>query len=93
MPNQNRSALAVAALSVELNLASGQPPKEFRLFPAGRFRAADGSGRPANPAAGWLMNATAAQRLIGLKNRDRLDIKTRSTGKKQQNGASLNAPF
>lgn len=64
MPNRNRTPLAVAALSFELNLANGQVPQEFRLFPAGRFRAADGSGRPAKPAAGWLMNAAAAQRLI-----------------------------
>lgn len=64
MPNQNRTPLAVAALSFELSLEGGQPPKEFRLFPAGRFRAADGSGRPALPAAGWLMNAASAQRLI-----------------------------
>lgn len=64
MQSQNRTPLAVAALSFELNLNGGQPPKEFRLFPAGRFRAADGSGRPALPAAGWLMNAASAQRLI-----------------------------
>lgn len=64
MPNRNRTPLAVAALSFELSLANGQVPQEFRLFPAGRFRAADGSGRPLIPAAGWLMNATAAQRLI-----------------------------
>lgn len=64
MPNQNRTPLAVAALSFELSLEGGQPPKEFRLFPAGRFRAADGSGRPALPTAGWLMNAASAQRLI-----------------------------
>lgn len=64
MPSQTRTPLAVAALSFELNLNHGQAPQEFRLFPAGRFRAADGSGRPAQPAAGWLMNAAAAQRLI-----------------------------
>ncbi|MER2539358.1 MAG: phage protease [Azonexus sp.] len=64
MQSQNRTPLAVAALSFELNLNGGQPPKEFRLFPAGRFRAADGSGRPALPVAGWLMNAASAQRLI-----------------------------
>ncbi|MFZ4537825.1 phage protease [Propionivibrio sp.] len=64
MPSQTRPALAIAALSVELSLADGQPPKEFRLFPAGHFRAADGSGRPSSPASGWLMNAASAQRLI-----------------------------
>jgi len=64
MPSQTRSPLAVAALSFELSLAGGEPSKEFRLFPAGHFRAADGSGRPASPASGWLMNAASAQRLI-----------------------------
>jgi len=57
------SRFSVTALSALLPASDGQPPREFRLFPAGRFRAIDGQ-RPDKPAAGWLMNAQAATRLI-----------------------------
>jgi len=53
---------SIAALAAALPVTNGQPPLEFRLFPAGRFHAVD--GRPSEPAAGWLMNAAVAARLI-----------------------------
>ncbi|WP_153116030.1 phage protease [Rhodocyclus tenuis] len=54
--------IAIAALAAELPVSAGQPPAEFRLFPAGRFRSVD--GRPERPAKGWLMDARVAARLI-----------------------------
>ena len=36
---------------------------EFRILPAGLFRASDGSGRP-DGLAGWIMNRGIADRLI-----------------------------
>jgi phage I-like protein len=58
-----RAAPLFAALSVAL--AAGAPPSEIRLLPAGRFRAADGSGRPEGIAEGWLLDDAAAARLVG----------------------------
>lgn len=52
-----------AALSVTL-AADGRAPTEVMIFPAGRFRSTDGSGRPLDVAAGWHMDAAAAARLI-----------------------------
>ena len=64
-----------AALAAELTLAPvtsayglpgvspSVPPTEFRLLPYGRFRAADGSGRPKEVAAGWLLAPDQAQRM------------------------------
>lgn len=52
--------MTLAALSQPL------PPrgfKEFRILPAGLFRAQDGSGRPEG-IAGWVMNSTIAWRII-----------------------------
>lgn len=58
-----KTAFAVAALSVELTAsASSTPPTEFRLLPYGRFKAADGSGRPEGVPEGWFLDqALAAQ--------------------------------
>lgn len=58
-----KAALSVAALSVELTAsASSTPPAEFRLLPYGRFKAADGSGRPEGVPEGWFLDqALAAQ--------------------------------
>lgn len=49
-----------AALSFELADAT----RPVRVIPAGRFRSADGSGRPATPAEGWLLEAGDAAALI-----------------------------
>lgn len=60
-----RTAPLVAALAVALTAtAAGAPPTEFRLLPAGRFAAADGSGRPAGIPQGWLLDDAAAARLV-----------------------------
>lgn len=40
------------------------PPESFRVLPAGRFRAADGSGRPLDVPEGWLLTAEVAARVI-----------------------------
>lgn len=40
------------------------PPESFRVLPAGRFRAADGSGRPPEVPEGWLLTAELASRVI-----------------------------
>jgi len=66
-----RSSLFIAALSSELAVSNGQPPQEFRLFPAGRFHSVD--GRPDLPADGWLMNAQVAARLIAAAKARRSD--------------------
>lgn len=50
----------IAALSQPLSAARF---KEFRILPAGLFRAQDGSGRPQG-VAGWIMNADIARRII-----------------------------
>lgn len=66
MPGMSRKAApayAVAALSVELTAGAtdnGAPPKAFRLLPYGRFKAADGSGRPAGIPEGWLLDRDSA---------------------------------
>ena len=52
---------ALAALSVEIG-ADGVPT-EFRLLPLGRFKATDGSGRPADAPQGWLLDAAQAASL------------------------------
>ncbi len=60
-----------AALSFEL----GAPSQPVRVLPAGRFRSADGSGRPASPAEGWLLDASGARALIeraGLRSDSKL---------------------
>ncbi len=49
-----------AALSFEL----ADPARPVRVIPAGRFRSADGSGRPATPPEGWLLDADGAAALI-----------------------------
>jgi phage I-like protein len=74
-PNAFRLAIppqgipSVAALSVELGAdAAGHAPKEFRLLPLGRFRAADGSGRPHHIPEGWLLDAASAARLAAQSN-------------------------
>ena len=54
-------ALALAALSVELSGAVA--PTEFRILPAGAFRASDGSGRPAECAA-WVCTEDDGRRII-----------------------------
>ena len=50
-----------AALSFELAADAAKP---VRVIPAGRFRSADGSGRPATPAEGWLLDEAGAAALI-----------------------------
>lgn len=60
---QKPAQTAVAALSVMLT-GGASAPSEIRLLPAGRFRAADGSGRPTEVATGWMMDGTIAAALI-----------------------------
>lgn len=61
MPRRHATAL-IAALSV--SLTAGAAPSEIRLLPAGRFAATDGSGRPEDIAAGWLLDEAAAAAVI-----------------------------
>lgn len=56
MPQKNPTPPRIAALSLELSTAN-----EFRLFPAGEFRARD--GRPTDVPT-WRMDAQIAQALI-----------------------------
>jgi phage I-like protein len=60
MPNRTSPHVAVAALSVDLTVGGATPPKEFRLLPYGRFKAADGSGRPAGLPGGWYLDKSMA---------------------------------
>lgn len=60
--------LAVLAVDLAAQAAVGVAPSVMRLLPAGRFRAADGSGRPAEVAAGWLIDAQIAAALIAAAN-------------------------
>lgn len=57
---QKPATPAFAALAVDLTAAGGAP-RAFRLLPYGRFRAADGSGRPAEVPEGWLLDREAAE--------------------------------
>lgn len=59
MSHRTHSSAAVAALTVELT-TEGAAPAEFRLLPYGRFRAADGSGRPVEVPDGWLLDQETA---------------------------------
>lgn len=69
--------VAFAALAAELTLTAAAPsvyglpgtpatvaPTAFRLLPYGRFRAADGSGRPLDAPAGWSLDLAGAQRIV-----------------------------
>lgn len=55
------------ALNAQLVELSGQAPAEFRLMPAGRFKAKD--GRPAGLSQGWNLTDALAQKLIDAANR------------------------
>lgn len=66
MPN-NTASFAIAALSVDLT-GSATPPREFRLLPYGRFKAADGSGRPVEVPEGWLLDRQSAAVLAATFN-------------------------
>lgn len=59
-----------AALSQPLGPAGF---KEFRVLPAGVFRAADGSGRPAD-VGGWLMNERIAHQIMASLAARREDV-------------------
>lgn len=59
---KSKTHLTLASLSVSLTGQSA--PVEIRLLPAGNFRAADGSGRPAGIASGWLLDDALAARLV-----------------------------
>lgn len=54
------ATFAIAALSVDLTAGGDVAPKAFRLLPYGRFKAADGSGRPDGIPEGWLLDREAA---------------------------------
>ena len=53
----------MATRTATLSLALPAADTEVQLLPAGRFRAADGSGRPVR-VAGWYIDAAIAGRLI-----------------------------
>lgn len=68
MPRQSsspRTALALAALGVEL--AAGAAPADFRILPAGAFRASDGSGRPAE-CTSWICTEADGRRIVAELN-------------------------
>lgn len=54
------------ALNAQLVELSGQAPAEFRLMPAGRFKAKD--GRPSGLSQGWNLTDSLAQKLIDAAN-------------------------
>lgn len=58
--SRKAATFALAALSVDLTAGGATPPKAFRLLPYGRFKAADGSGRPAGIPEGWLLDQPSA---------------------------------
>lgn len=58
--SRKAATFALAALSVDLTVGGATPPKAFRLLPYGRFKAADGSGRPAGIPEGWLLDQPSA---------------------------------
>lgn len=60
--NRKTHPTQLAALAVSLTGAAA--PAEIRLLPAGSFRSADGSGRPAGIASGWLLDDAQAARLV-----------------------------
>ncbi len=66
MPNLRNPHVAVAALAVDLTAAGNVAPTEFRLLPLGRFRAADGSGRPVEVREGWLLDHNGARQIAAL---------------------------
>lgn len=66
MPNRQNPHVAVAALAVDLTATGNAAPTEFRLLPLGRFRAADGSGRPVEVADGWLLDDNGARQIAAL---------------------------
>lgn len=57
---KRRADFAIAALTVDLTAGGAAPPKAFRLLPYGRFKAADGSGRPVGIPDGWLLEREGA---------------------------------
>lgn len=59
--------IAIAALTVDLT-AGGNAPTEFRLVPLGRFKAADGSGRPDGLPDGWLLTRQRADEIVAWLN-------------------------
>lgn len=58
----SRALTRIAALAVAL--PSGLAPSALRLLPAGRFKAADGSGRPSGIPDGWRLDAARASALV-----------------------------
>lgn len=65
MPRSYTTHVALAALAVDLTAgaAGNAAPPEFRLLPYGRFRAADGSGRPVEVAEGWYLDKPLATQI------------------------------
>jgi phage I-like protein len=66
MPHSLHPHISIAALSVDLTAGGNGAPTEFRLLPLGRFKSADGSGRPVGIPDGWLLSASAAKRVVAL---------------------------
>lgn len=60
--NRKTHPTQLAALSV--CLPDNTAPGSIRLLPAGSFRSADGSGRPAGIASGWLLDDARAALLV-----------------------------
>lgn len=61
-----KSHVAVAALAVDLAASGNAAPKAFRLLPLGRFKSADGSGRPVEVKDGWLLDHNGAHQIAAL---------------------------
>ena len=53
-----------AVLGGEITTERAKPPASMRVLPAGRFRAADGSGRPVEVPGVWLLTADTGRRII-----------------------------
>jgi phage I-like protein len=62
MPQNRTPHVALSALSVDLatGSATATAPTAFRVLPYGRFKAADGSGRPKEVPDGWQLDYPAA---------------------------------
>lgn len=56
-----RKAVAVAIAALSVDLAGAEPPRDFRIIPAGEFRAWD--GRPADVPA-WICTEEDGRRIV-----------------------------
>jgi len=59
--------LSIAALVANIVVVDGVVPTEFRILPYGRFRSADGSGRPVEVSAGWSLDRPRAAAIAAAR--------------------------